>query len=116
MKALKLGELSPGMVLAKSVYNYQDVLLLNEGIELSEKSIWILRSWGVTNVWVEGDIEMAPGSDVEPEDQGKEIIEKQLKEKFSEVLGDQVMVEIMRVARKHLEKRLLVDAEQEESN
>ena len=116
MKALKLGGLSPGMVLAKSVYNYQDVLLLDEGIKLSEKSIWMLKSWGVANVWIEGDTEGRPGSDVGPEDQGKEIIEKQLKEKFSEVLEDQVMVEIMRVARKHLEKRLLVDAEQEESN
>ena len=37
----------------------------------------------------------------------RESIEKELREKFSEVLEDQVMAEIMRVAGKQLQKRYL---------
>jgi hypothetical protein len=110
MKSLRLKDLTPGMVTAKPVQNLQGVLLLNSGVELSEKNIWIMRSWGVTEVWVEGGEEDEEKKDSEPENQLDDIIEKQMEEKFSEVMDNQVMVEIMRLSRKHLEKRLLSDA------
>ena len=115
MISLKLSELKPGMMLAKPVFNLQGVLLLDEGTELSEKNIWILKSWGVTQVWVEGEGE-AEKNRVELESDVKEFIEKELKDKFCEVLEDQVMVEIMRAATKLLQKRFLKKEEQNESH
>jgi hypothetical protein len=54
MVFLNLSDLKPGMVLAKPVYNLQGVLLLKEGTELTERHIWIFKSWAVTKVWVVG--------------------------------------------------------------
>lgn len=110
MKALRLKDLTPGMVTAKPVLNLQGVLLLNRGVELSDKNIWIMRSWGVNEVWVEGGREDEEKKESESENQLNDIIEKQMKEKFSGVLDNHIMVEIMRLSRKHLEKRLLSDA------
>jgi len=113
MISLKLDELRRSMILAKPAHNLQGVLLLDQGTELTEKNIWILKSWGVNQVWVEGGSEEEKEKDVEPEKEMKYAIQKELKEKFSEVLDDQVMVEILRVASKQLEKRFL---EKEEEN
>ncbi|MBW1702112.1 MAG: hypothetical protein JRJ69_07195 [Deltaproteobacteria bacterium] len=116
MISLKLDELRRRMILAKPVHNLQGVLLLDQGTELTEKNIWILKSWGVNQVWVEGGSEEGKEKekeeDVEPEKKMKYAIQEELKEKFSEVLDDQVMVEILRVAGKQLEKRFLEKEEQ----
>lgn len=116
MISLRLSELKAGMMLAKPVFNLQGVLLLDEGTELSEKNIWILKSWGVTQVWVEGECEAEKNRVVELESDVKEFIEKELKEKFCEVLEDQVMGEIMRAASKLLQKRFLKKEQQNESH
>ena len=97
MLVLNSDELKPGMILAKPVRNFQEVLLLNEGTELSEKNIRMLKSWGVVEIQVEGGDE-DEGREVELNSKVKESIERELKEKFSEVLEDEIMVEIMRVA------------------
>ena len=97
MLVLNSDELKPGMILAKPVRNFQEVLLLNEGTELSEKNIRMLKSWGVVEIRVEGGDE-DEGREVELNSKVKESIERELKEKFSEVLEDEIMVEIMRVA------------------
>ena len=102
---LKLDELKNQMILAKPVYNLQGVLLLEEGTELNEKKMWIMKSWGVRQVWVEGGPEQEKERENETEKEMKYAVQEALKEKFSGVLGDRVMAEIMRVARKQLEKR-----------
>ena len=107
MPILNSDELKPGMILAKPVRNFQEVLLLNEGTELSEKNIRMLKTWGVVEIWVEGDGDEDECSEVELDSKVKESIERELKEKFSEVLEDEIMVEIMRVAGGQLEKRFL---------
>jgi hypothetical protein len=107
MLVLNSDELKPGMILAKPVRNFQEVLLLNEGTELSKKNIRMLKSWGVVEIRVEGGDDEDEGRDVELNGKLKESIERELKEKFSEVLEDEIMVEIMRVAAGQLEKRFL---------
>ncbi len=109
---LKLDELRSQMTLAKPVYNLQGVLLLDQGTELDEKKIWIMKSWGVHQVWVEGGPEQEKREEIEPEKEMKYAIREELKEKFFEVLDDRVMGEIMRVARKQLEKRFRKKQEQ----
>ena len=111
---LNLDELRSSMILAKPVYNLQGALLLDLGTKLNEKKIWIMKSWGVDQVWVEGESKEEKEKDIEPEKEMKYAIQEELREKFSEVLDNRVMVEIMRVALKQLEKRFQQKQEQNE--
>ncbi|MBL0699622.1 MAG: hypothetical protein JJV92_01920 [Desulfosarcina sp.] len=106
MKKLELDDLKPGMVLAKPVHNFHEVLLLSEGATLYENKIRILKSWGVTNVWIEAAAEEVDEKHVKVEIKLQEIIKRDLMDKFTGVLEDKVMVEIMRAAEKVLNKRL----------
>jgi len=104
MITVDLEEYTPGMILAESVYSRQEVLLLKDGTELTERKVWILKSWGISKVSVEGkeieDIKL----DKRKESKAMETIKKELKEKFSDVLEDPVMEEIMNAACKQIEK------------
>ena len=110
MYTAKLRELKPGMVLAENVKNMQGILLLTKGISLNNKNIWMLKSWGVTEVFLEGEADKEENFDQLQEDQ-KKAIEKELKKRFSETLGNEVMVELMRVSAIQLHKRLLKEKE-----
>ncbi|MCD6272984.1 MAG: hypothetical protein J7K30_09095 [Deltaproteobacteria bacterium] len=106
MKKLELDDLMPGMVLAKPVHNFHELLLLSEGSTLYENNIRILKSWGVTNVWIEAETEEVDKKYVKVKIELQEIIKRDLMDKFIGVLEDKVMVEIMRAAEKVLNKRL----------
>ena len=101
-----LDEYKPGMILAESVYSNQDVLLLKEGTELSERKVWILKSWGISKVSVEGEQAKDIKSDKRKESKAMKSITKELKEKFSDVLQDPVMEEILNAACKQIEKNI----------
>ncbi len=104
MITVDLEEYKPGMILAESVYSRQEVLLLKEGTELTERKVWILKSWGISKVSVEGEQVEDINPDKIKESGVVETIKKELKEKFSDVLEDPVMEEIMNVACKQIEK------------
>ena len=104
MITVDLEQYKPGMILAESVYSRQDVLLLKERTELTERKVWILKSWGISKVSVEGEQDEDINSDQRKESKAMETIKKELKEKFSDVLEDPVMEEIMNVACKLIEK------------
>ena len=104
MITVDLEEYKLGMILAESVYSRQDVLLLKEGTELTERKVWILKSWGISKVSVEGEQDEDINSDQRKESKAMETIKKELKEKFSDVLQDPVMEEIMNAAIKLIEK------------
>lgn len=99
---LKIAKLKPGMTLAEPVHSPQGVLLSKEGTELNEKDIWILKSWGVAKACVYGEGIDGKDRDVKRENETRISIENELKEKFSDVLDDPVMMEIMRVASREL--------------
>ena len=105
MITLGLENLRPGMILAEPVYNFQGVLLLDAGAKLTEKSIRIFKSWGVVRVSVEGKSEEKNSLDGRSDDKTMDEINKMLLLKFSDVLNDPVMEEIMRVAGKIIQKR-----------
>jgi len=113
MIPFKLRKLKPGMIVTKPVYHHQDLLLVKEGTELAESHIRLFKSWGITEVWVEGESKEKEKSLIEFEKQAKESIEKELNEKFREVLEDEVMVEILKVAGKQLVKRALEQEQNE---
>ena len=112
MICLKIEELKPGMVLARSVYNQQDLLLLERDTSLSKKRIWILKTWGIDQVSVKGKSQGEGKGDVEAELETKETIEAELKAKFADVIDEPIMQEIMKAAGRQLNKSLL-DQEKE---
>ena len=106
MIARAVDELKPGMILAKSVYNLQDLLLLEAGAKITEKNIRMVKSWVVTAVWVKGDSSDDNSKDMGSDAESREELEIELKEKFADVLDNPVMLEIMRAARNVLSKHL----------
>jgi hypothetical protein len=104
MLNLKIKDLKPGMILAEPVRNNQGVLLLEAGVRISKKNIRIFKSWGVSEVTIQGNAAEDAGRVGDAETRVKESMEKQLKEKFSDVMDDPVMVEIFNAARHRMIK------------
>ncbi len=79
---IKIHLLKSGMVLAEEVQNHVGQKLLPEGIQLTEKHILNLKTWGVTEVNIQGDeseIESAQGAEnIDPKKLAKAEKEAQL--------------------------------------
>jgi len=99
---VSLDNLKPGMILAQPVRNHQGVLLLEAGVEVSKKNIRIFKTWGISLISIKGSLTEVEGLTGDTEIRVKEAIEKELKEKFCDVLDDPVMVEIFNAAGKQL--------------
>ena len=106
MIRVNIVELKPGMVLAQSVQNHQGVLLLDAGTKITKKNIRIFKSWGVIEVSVEGALNELKNAGETPAAWEKDTVEMELKAKFSDVMDDPVMVEILNAASKQLMKEL----------
>ena len=102
MITLTIDDIRPGMILAYPVRNHQGVLLLEAGARVSKRNIRIFKSWGVSEVTVKGNVAQTQDRIEDTDLRVKESIEKELKEKFCDVLGDPVMVEIFNAASKQL--------------
>ena len=110
---LKPDKLKAGMILAKAVYNHQNLLLLGAGAKLKEKNIRMFKSWGVYSVWVKGD---SPDSNIHNKDsraKNTAAIEAELNQKFADVLDDPIMVSIKQAAGRVLSRHLEVQGEGE---
>ncbi|MBN2468415.1 MAG: hypothetical protein JXD19_09730 [Deltaproteobacteria bacterium] len=101
----------PGMVLAEAVCNLHGTLLLKQGVELTLRNVMMLKSWGIRKIFVEGEGDEDEAGDKKRSD--SDVAETMrgtdyegLEGKFSDVLDDEVMVEVMRVARNRLQRRL----------
>ena len=94
------------MILAKTVYNHQELMLLEAGTKLKEKNIRMFKSWGVPAVWVKGDSPGNTGRNKAPKDQSAASIEAELNQKFAEVVADPVMAAIKQAACRVLSKSL----------
>jgi len=101
---LNIEDIKPGMILAQPVRNHQGVLLLEAGAKVSKKNIRILKSWGVLEVHIKGRLSQGKSRPEASGTKDNESIEKQLKEKFCDVLDDPIMVEIFNAARNQLKK------------
>ena len=100
------------MILAKPVYNHQELLLLEAGVKITEKNIRMFKSWGVSKVWVKGESSDDAEGDMGFEDQVREEMEMKLRERFADVLDDPIMLEIMRADSSVLSKRIRVQDEE----
>ena len=106
MIRVNIADLKPGMVLAHSVRNHQGVMLLGAGAKITKKNIRIFKSWGVIDVSVAGELDELRTAGEIPVAEANETVEMELKEKFSDVMADSVMVEIYNAASKLLMKDL----------
>lgn len=107
-------DLKPGMILELPVKNSQRVLLLEAGARITKKNIHILKSWGVTGVTIKGQVARAGDAAGRSDLRMRESDANQLKEKFSEVLDNPVMVEIYKAATKQLDLILNSDESPDE--
>ena len=103
---LSIDDIKPGMILARPVRNPQGVLLLEAGARITKKNIRIFKSWGVNEAAIEGKMTETQSPIGDTELRVKESVEKQLREKFSEVLDDPVMLVIFHAAGKLLTRDL----------
>jgi hypothetical protein len=99
---VNLDNLKPGMILAQPVRNHQGVLLLDTGAKVSKKNIRIFKSWGISRVATKGSPTKTGSPIGDTEVRVKASIEKELRDKFCDVLDDPVMVEIFNAAGKQL--------------
>lgn len=105
MRELPLKALKAGMRVAKPVLSLQGVLLLQEGATLSEKGIWVLKSWGIPSAWIESEGEEAATRAGEAGERSVEDIARGLRERLCGPSDDPVMVAILLAAAKLLHRR-----------
>ncbi len=103
MKICDVRDIRPGMVLAEPVFTGQGVLLLGKGVVLTEKNIWVLKSWGVRALSVEADEAERAGGDGMPSP--SDSLEDELRRKFGDTLEDEIMTELMGFAGRIIEAR-----------
>jgi hypothetical protein len=98
MRAFKTSAIKTDMILAKSVYDLQGVMLLKKGHRLTAKNILMLKSWGVPQVWIKAQQDTDPDDLSERQKSLKNKIKQQLDRQFSAADRSPVMAEIKRVA------------------
>ena len=112
MGNLTLDKTKPGDVLAAPVRNHQGLMLLKAGTRISADNLRMLKSWGVTQVSVEGGGkgEIAP----EGETARAQVTadENRIREKFSQAGENPVMERIMEVAIRRLKRKTSKDGEE----
>ncbi len=106
MALIHVNKLKPGMILTESVYNQQELLLLEKDTALTKRRIWILKTWGIQRVRVKGKPKADGKTAIEIEIESRESIEKELKAKFEDVIDNPVMKKIMKAAQRQLLKSL----------
>jgi len=97
---LQIGE---SLLLAEPVFTGQGVLLLSKGVMLTDKSIWVMKSWGIRALSVESDSAEASGDMENPA--LSDSIEEELRMKFGETAEDEIMGELITFAGQVIEAR-----------
>ena len=104
MGRISIDNLQPGMVLASDAFTFRKQLLLQAGSVLSVKNIDILKTWGVSEIEIEGyaeptleEVEKRLASHPELASANSE-----LDYRFSGVREHQLMKEILTIAKKQL--------------
>ena len=63
MIRVNASELTIGMTIARPVHDMQGVLLLKGGTIVTAKNIQVLKAWGVSRVWIEGEAREGEGEE-----------------------------------------------------
>jgi hypothetical protein len=105
MAIIPTNKLTPGMVLKSPVNDITGRLLLGEGVEICLKHLNIFKSWGITEVDIEGDVEGDSVEDFVVEVDEATLLEakKEMEElfAFTDVSNSAVTKEIFRLSVQH---------------
>ena len=99
MREIAVGQAQVGDIVAEPVVNDEGRVLLPKGAKLSPAVLSRLQGWGVSQLQVEGDEE--DGEEGADDD----ALVEALDHRFADWEGDELMLEIKRVARTHLSRR-----------
>ena len=103
------------VILAESVYNQQELLLLEKDTSLTKKRIWMLKTWGIDQVHIKGKGKADPNDPADIEQDIRNRIQMELKAKFADVNDDPVMQTIMKAASQQLQKSISGNEDEKES-
>ena len=93
MKKVSVAELQVGMKIAQKVENKSGMVLLPEGIELTESHIGRLKKWGIENIFVEGEGDDGGAGIVADVSLSEDFVVR-LDHKFENVKDDPIMLSI----------------------
>ncbi len=118
MATVDVNAVKPGMVVVAPVYGQQGAMLLKAGSVLTEKNVWVLKSWGVAKVEIQGDLpQVADAEDQARAENESDALDAEIGERlsvrFAAFEDDAVMQAIKQAAFGILKQRHLV---QKESN
>ena len=104
MRDIPVGQASIGDVIAEPIVNDEGRVLLPKGAKLSAAVLSRLQGWGVHQLRIEG--EEAAGEEGEEEEamDSADRLEE-LEHRFDDWEGDELMMEIKRIAQGHLRRR-----------
>lgn len=80
MGIISVDKVEPGMVLAEKVLTPKNMMLLPEGVTITEGHMVTFRTWGITEVNIVGAGDSEGGSELSEEE--REALEKEVKEIF----------------------------------
>ena len=98
MKKVTTDELQIGMIIARKVENDSGMVLLPEGIELTEAHIGRLKKWGIKEIYVEGE-DAGSGEEIVGDIQISDEFLDILDHKFEKVKDDPIMQSIYNAIR-----------------
>jgi len=98
---MKIDDLQPGMIIDKDVKNLQGAILLKQNSVVTERHVSIFKTWGIQSVFVRESLTAEDLDGKTPE----EVVDKEIEEfhkilddKFSDVIGDEIMSNIKGLA------------------
>jgi len=103
MRRILLKEACAGMSLAADAVNAQQMLLLKKGTALTEKSLQMLKSWGVETVCI-AQSETEDSETQAPADNSA-AVQEELQLQFADTVENPIMAEICRVAAEIVHER-----------
>lgn len=122
MGTVNVNDVEDGMVLLSEVSNKHGNVLLRQGDRLTEKTIMLLKSWGITEVDIKGfDEQQAEGKEKEVlSSDAIAAIEKEVKEQFFEFTDNPFMERLYGIVKKSKMKcaveAILGNSDETESN
>ena len=111
MAIIPTNKVTPGMALKSAVNDITGRLLLGKGVEICHKHLTIFKSWGITEVDIEGEVEgeaVEEDAVVQVDEETLYKAREELQELFSftDLNNSQVTKEIFRLSVQHKIDRL----------
>jgi hypothetical protein len=104
MRSIVLKDAKAGLVLAEPVHTSQGMLLLKRGAVLTARHLWVMKTWGIARIRVEGPSPAPEGANGLAPVNADDVAER-LRRRFPVPADDEVMQAVFAAALKcHLRK------------